>query len=133
MPPPNTPTDPNAQPAQTPYTGPQGRSTGFNARTPSQERPKIAKILPLTFKALLGLHEISQPLLLLTAISVLPSVRSRAVFAWRNSLIPWRTLSTGLWWAALASWLSGQSLYLLTIAFYWRHGPRRNERDVQDR
>ena len=99
------------------------------SRNSSREQPHIARALPFTFAALLSLHQLSRPLMLLTALSVLPAVRSRFYITWLGTPVTWARVSTSLWWSAVLSWLSGQSLYLLTIAYWWRQGGRRREQE----
>lgn len=132
MPPPNPPTNANGPPAT---AGPDQQDGGNNAtpaRGAKDERRHIKQLLPLTFSTLLSFHQLSRPLMILTILSVLPAVRSRFIFAWQGSIIPWKTMSNRLWWAALSSWLSGQSLYVLTLAAcLWWPARRREEGTAQ--
>lgn len=98
-------------------------------RNSSRGRPHIARALPFTFAALLSLHQLSRPLMLLTALSILPAIRSRFYITWLGTPVTWSSVSRGLWWSAVLSWLSGQSLYVLTIAYWWRQGGRRREEE----
>lgn len=99
------------------------------SRSSSREQPHVARALPLTFGALLGLHQLSRPLMVLTALSVLPAVRARFFITWLGTKVAWARVSRVLWWSALLCWLSGQSLYVLTIAYWWRQDGTRRERD----
>jgi hypothetical protein len=103
-------------------------------RTSSKQKPMIRKLLPFAFDALIAFHRLHRPLMFLTTLSILPTVRSRFVVGWRGSLLPWSTVSRALWWAALLSWTSGYSLTLLTIVYWWRKPlPRnRDEAETQD-
>lgn len=99
------------------------------SRSSSRDQPHVAPALPLTFAALLGLHQLSRPLMVLTALSVFPAVRARFFITWLGRPVEWARVSRVLWWAALLSWLSGQSLYVLTIAYWWRQGSGHREQD----
>lgn len=123
MPPPNTPTDPTAQPRLTPTSS-------------DDSEPRVAKAYPTLFYGLVNAARMSKPLLYLTAISTLIPLRARVALAWQGNVIPWFRVSRTLFWASLIGWMSGRALYVLTILYWWSGGTaddmRRMQREHQD-
>lgn len=132
MPPPNPPADPATRPwtlrALSNDTTSSGRHGNSSSRNSPRDISYKARVLRYTLIAIMSFRQLSNPLLLLTALSVLSSVRTRCYFTWRGTPIPWKSISTVLWWSALLGRASGDSLYLLTFVSWSRRGSPHPER-----